>query len=103
MPRGHGEANSGLFLEGDYLSSKVDPGRPRPNGEGSYPDRFIVSVLAGEDSVFRVEYRDAAAAARALGIEAFDTLERGTQLRLAVGVRAAKGYAFYFGRGQGDE
>lgn len=83
----------GLTLSGKFLSTKVQHGKAIPDGDGYYPDKFIVTVLAGDRTV-QVEYRDEAAA-QAAGAIAPAPME---PVVIPVGVRAAKGYVFYFGR-----
>lgn len=90
---------AGLVLTGNYLSEKVQPGNEDGKG-GRWPDRYIVTVLVGDRTV-QVEYRDEAAAKEALASGALE--DHGPDMtmcpvRLAVGVRAAKGYVFYYGR-----
>jgi hypothetical protein len=82
----------GLVLTGQLLSGKVQKGKTREDGEGHWPDRFIVTILTGDRTV-QVEYKDEKTA-KEYGAYA-EALERVT---IAVGVRAAKGYVFYFGR-----
>jgi len=80
----------GLYLVGQYLAGKLEADR---EAEGKvYPGRFKVSVLVG-DVVYRVEYRDEAAAVEAIGSPDRDDL-----VTIPVGVRSAKGFTFYFGR-----
>lgn len=85
----------GLWLRGQYLSSKVQHGRPRdpekPDGE-RWPDRQIVTILTGDRTV-QVEYANEDAAQAALG-PAVATDE----VVIPVGVRAAKNFVFYYGR-----
>lgn len=89
-----GSALLGLTLTGELRGGRAEEGRPRPSGDGNYPDRYVVSIAAGDD-IFRVEYRDEEAARLAVG----DTAAKGDTVTVPVGVRAAKGYVFYFGRG----
>jgi len=88
----------GLFVRGELLGVKREPGRPRPNGDGNYPDRYKVGVRVGPD-VFDVEYRDqysADAMVAALNPDA----SKGDTITLGVRPRAAKGYVFWMGEGE---
>lgn len=88
---------AGLVLTGNYLSGKVQEGRDDGKG-GRWPDRFIVTLLVGDRTV-QVEYRDEKAAADAVATGAWGaTGEALFPVSLPVGVRAAKGFVFYFGR-----
>lgn len=81
----------GLVLHGSFLSAKVQEGKPDDKG-GKWPDRYIVTILSG-DRTIQVEYRDEATAKEAGAIK-----EPMARVKLPVGVRAAKGFVFYFGR-----
>lgn len=89
---------AGLTLAGEFLGTTQQA--DRTVGDKTYAGRFIVKLLA-DDRVFNVEYKDEQTAQDAAGI---DGLHRGDWIQLPVGVRAAKGYTFFFGRrGSGDE
>lgn len=88
----------GLVINGELRGGRIEEGRPRSTGEGSWPDRYLVSVLAGDDT-FRVEFRDEASAKSAVGPDA----GVGDAVSIPVSVRAAKGYVFYVARGAGPE
>lgn len=83
----------GLWLRGQFLSGKVQKGRPNPEG-GNWPDRYIVTLLTGDRTV-QIEYGNEEAARAALGPALGVPTE---EVVVPVGVRAAKGYVFYFGR-----
>lgn len=93
---------AGLVLTGNYLSGKVDLGRDDGKG-GRWPDKFVVTLLVG-DRTAQVEYRneDAASAAIIEGSTDSDRHEAPDwtmlPVSLPVGVRAAKGFVFYYGR-----
>lgn len=88
------QSGDGLWLQGQFLSTKVQHGRPRANGEGNWPDRQIVTILTGDRTV-QVEYRDETAVRAAFGGTMPQPTER---VRIPVGNRAAKGFVFYYGR-----
>lgn len=93
----------GLTVTGELRGGRVEEGRDRQSGEGRWPDRYILSVLAGDDT-FRIECRDESAARALVG----ESAALGAQVTIPVLVRAAKGYVFYVARGgvefgRGDE
>ena len=84
-------AEPGLVMTGEYLGSVQERDRTTEDGR-TFQGRFKVKLLVS-DRVVQVEYRDAEAAAAALGHEP----ERGDLVSLPVGVRSAKGYTFFYG------
>lgn len=82
----------GLWVAGEYLGAEKRPDRPDGHG-GTYAGKFVVSLLVGK-RVVDVEYRDEQAAEAAMP----GAVARGDLITLGIGVRAAKGYTFYFGR-----
>jgi hypothetical protein len=90
---------SGLFVTGELLGVKREPGRPRPNGDGNYPDRYKVGVRVGPD-VFDVEYRDQHTADAMLSAMNPGMTSKGDTVTLGVRPRAAKGYVFWMGEGE---
>lgn len=91
--------DAGLWLVGEYLGIKREPGRARANGEGNWPDRYKVGVRVGSD-VFDVEFGDESSAQVALTAFNESGYQRGDVVRLAVRARAAKGYVFWMGSGE---
>lgn len=92
----------GLWLVGELLGIKRDPGRDRDEtdpSKGKWPDRYKVGIRVGAD-VFDVEFGDQAAAQVALTAFNGDGLQKGDTVRLAVRARAAKGYVFWMGSGE---
>lgn len=84
----------GLVVHGELRGGRIEEGRPRSGGEGNWPDRYIVSVLAG-DETYRIEFRDEVTARSAVG----ESAAVGDVVAVPVSVRAAKGYVFYVARG----
>lgn len=94
---GSGVNPSGVFLTGEYLGVKREPGRPRSTGEGNWPDRFKVGVRVGGD-IFDVEFGSVEAAEAA--VLASGVQSKGDPITLPVRARAAKGYVFWMGVGE---
>ena len=95
------EQVQGLHLTGEYRRAWQEEAREGTDANGNakvYAGRFKVRLLVN-DRTLDVEYRDEAAAADALG----DAIERGDVVTLPVGVRAAKGYVFYYGRRERED
>jgi hypothetical protein len=90
---------AGLFVRGELLGVKREPGRPRPNGDGNYPDRYKVGVRVGSE-VFDVEYRDQYSADAMLSAMNPGMTAKGDTVTLGVTVRTAKGYVFWVGEGE---
>lgn len=86
----------GLVLTGQFISAKQQNDRPSADGTRTYPGKYVVTLLNG-DRTTQVEYRDERTFENMTGyaVQDLDAMER---IALPVGVRAAKGYAFYFGR-----
>jgi len=85
----------GLRLSGELLGTEQQ--RDREADGKTYPGRFIVKILA-DDRVVQLEYRDQGEALAAVtAANGGSAPERGDWLSLAVGVRSAKGYTFYYG------
>lgn len=84
----------GLTITGELRGGRVEEGRQRADGEGRWPDRYVISLAAADD-VFRVEFRDEESARDAVGASA----QKGDTVTVPVSVRAAKGYVFYVARG----
>lgn len=84
----------GLHVTGELRGGRLEEGRPRADGEGKWPDRYILSIAAGDD-LFRIECADENAARDAVGGDAM----KGDTVTVAVNVRAAKGFVFYMLRG----
>lgn len=94
---GDGALAPGISVTGEYLGGVQEPDRTDKNDASKvYAGRFKVKLLVG-DRVLQVEYRDRAAAEAAVGAD-LEEVERGTMLHLPIGVRAAKGFAFFYGR-----
>ncbi len=89
---------AGLFVRGELLGVKREPGRPRPNGDGNYPDRYKVGVRVGPE-VFDVEYRDEHSAVTSVATLNHGAV-KGDTVTLVVRPRAAKGYVFWMGEGE---
>lgn len=89
-----GSAILGLTITGELRGGRVEEGRQRADGEGHWPDRYVLSVAAGDD-VYRIECADEEAARQAVGADA----AKGDVVTVPVSVRAAKGYVFYRLRG----
>lgn len=89
-----GSAFLGLTITGELRGGRVEEGRQRADGDGRWPDRYVISLAAADDT-FRIEYRDEDAAREAVGASA----QKGDTVTIPVSVRAAKGYVFYLGRG----
>jgi hypothetical protein len=70
----------------------VQHGKPREDGNGNWPDRQVVTLLTGDRTV-QVEYSDDNAAKAAIGDP-----QPTDEVMVPVGVRAAKGFVFYYGR-----
>lgn len=84
----------GLSVTGELRGGRVEEGRPRSGGDGGkWPDRFIVSVAAGDD-VFRIEAPD-----RESVDDVIPGAQQGDTVTLPVSVRAARGFVFYVLRG----
>lgn len=89
------DSSHGLFLTGEYLGVKREPGRARDEkdpSKGHWPDRFKVGIRVGPD-VFDVEYASIDAAA-----DAVQGAEKNSTVRVGVRARSAKGYTFWVGQ-----
>lgn len=87
----------GLVLSGMFVSARTQPGNDRPDGT-KWPDKFNLTLLVGERTL-QVEYRGQRECEAALGTSV-DDLAPMERVEVPVGVRAAKGYVFYYGRNQ---
>ncbi len=88
----------GLQLTGEYRRAWKEDDRTATDGTGKvYAGRFKIRLLAN-DRTIDVEYRDEDSASHALG-----GAERGDVVTVPVGVRAAKGYTFFYGRTGGQD
>lgn len=99
-----GTQAEGLHLTGEYRRAWLTDEREGDDGK-KYPGRWKVRMLA-DDRTIDVEYKDEASFLEALDAAGYDSdsaPERGTVMSLPVGVRAAKGYVFFFGRGRGRD
>jgi hypothetical protein len=91
------EASPGLWMTGEFLGTVQERERTDlTDASKVYPGRFKVKVLTG-DRVLQVEYKDEPEALSRIGLA--DWPARGADVTLPVGVRSAKGYTFFFGRG----
>lgn len=88
------EQPEGLQLTGEYRRAWKEDDRTGDDGK-VYAGRYKVRLLAN-DRTIDVEYRDEQSA-----LDALNGAERGDVLTIPVGVRAAKGYTFFYGR-RGD-
>jgi len=87
---------------GRLVGARVQEGRPIPDGSGTYPAKFVVSVLNGDRTV-QIEYKNEEAAFEALrefdpGAPDIHSIKELIRVVLPIGIRSAKGFTFYFGR-----
>lgn len=84
----------GLVLTGALRGGRVEEGRPRASGDGNWPDRYILTLEALDES-YRIEFRDEDAARATVG----ESANVGDTVSVPVHVRAAKSFVFYVARG----
>lgn len=92
------EQAEGLTLTGEYRRAWQEEDRTAADGK-TYPGRFKVRVLANDRTV-DVEFKNEGTALSILGGE---EPQRGELVSIPVGVRAAKGYVFFYGRGHRED
>lgn len=86
-------ARLGLTLTGEFRRAFQE--EPREGSDGkTYPGRYKVRVLDAGDRTVDVEFKDQDRAVEVMG----GMPEPGDVVSIPVGVRAAKGFAFFFGR-----